>query len=200
MKENQVKEIVLTGGPCAGKTTGLSYSQEKLMDRGVRVFLVPEVATMFIKGGVNDISKIAVEDFQKYFEIEKRMLLTQLALRKQFIILANIFSGQKRAAKKAISAGVRHETEVVIAPTDYLFSQAMKDQGSQIIRKDRYCFLYKNQYFELDMFLEPIQINLLEIESTEENDRLELPPFLKIKKEVTDNPYFSNYQIAKRML
>lgn len=39
------KEIVVTGGPCAGKTTGLSYVQQKLMDRGWRPFIVPEVAT-----------------------------------------------------------------------------------------------------------------------------------------------------------
>ena len=44
------KEIVLTGGPCSGKTTAHAYLREKLMDFGWRVFFVPESATMIIGG------------------------------------------------------------------------------------------------------------------------------------------------------
>lgn len=50
--QKSATEIVLTGGPCAGKTTALSYISEKLMDKGFRVFIVPEVATMLINGGI----------------------------------------------------------------------------------------------------------------------------------------------------
>jgi len=65
MLEKQSKEIVLTGGPCGGKTTGLSYISEKLMDWGFRVFIVPEVATMIIGGGIPDIEQIAKKDSQQ---------------------------------------------------------------------------------------------------------------------------------------
>ncbi|KAK4537529.1 hypothetical protein CDCA_CDCA13G3554 [Cyanidium caldarium] len=43
--------IVLTGGPCAGKTTAMSTLAERLRSRGFRVFLVPEAATLLFTGG-----------------------------------------------------------------------------------------------------------------------------------------------------
>lgn len=47
----KVHKIVLTGGPCGGKTTALAKITEYFADRGFRVFRVPEAATMFIMGG-----------------------------------------------------------------------------------------------------------------------------------------------------
>jgi predicted ATPase len=43
-----MKRIVLTGGPCAGKTTTLNKLRCKL---GVRVVVVPETATMLLSSG-----------------------------------------------------------------------------------------------------------------------------------------------------
>jgi len=41
----------LTGGPCAGKTTALSTLSETLNQMGFRVLIVPEAATLMMKGG-----------------------------------------------------------------------------------------------------------------------------------------------------
>lgn len=41
----------MTGGPCAGKTTALATMAEQLTTSGFRVFLVPEAATLMMKGG-----------------------------------------------------------------------------------------------------------------------------------------------------
>jgi hypothetical protein len=38
-------------GPCAGKTSGLSYLAEKLQYDGFTVLVVPEVATLIAAGG-----------------------------------------------------------------------------------------------------------------------------------------------------
>lgn len=38
-------KIVLTGGPCAGKTTALSKLEQHLLELGYFVFIVPETAT-----------------------------------------------------------------------------------------------------------------------------------------------------------
>ena len=38
-----IKKIVLTGGPCAGKTTGLVRIIEHFSSLGFKVFTVPEV-------------------------------------------------------------------------------------------------------------------------------------------------------------
>jgi len=47
-----VKKIVLTGGPCAGKTTALARIEEDLTEKGYKVFVVGESATELIKSGV----------------------------------------------------------------------------------------------------------------------------------------------------
>lgn len=46
-------KIVLTGGPCGGKTTAMSRIAERLESLGLRVFIVPESATLLFKGGLS---------------------------------------------------------------------------------------------------------------------------------------------------
>ena len=48
----EITKIVLTGGPCAGKTTALSWIQNNLPKYGYTVLYVPETATELIGGGV----------------------------------------------------------------------------------------------------------------------------------------------------
>lgn len=47
-----IHKIVITGGPCAGKTTAMSWIQNAFTKRGYRVLFVPETATELITGGV----------------------------------------------------------------------------------------------------------------------------------------------------
>jgi len=43
--------IVLTGGPCGGKSSALKVIREELRPKGVDVYLVPEVPTVIMQGG-----------------------------------------------------------------------------------------------------------------------------------------------------
>ncbi len=63
-----VAKIVLTGGPCAGKTTALSRIEQELHDMGYRVFVVGESATELIKGGIRPFGekKFSMIDFQRF--------------------------------------------------------------------------------------------------------------------------------------
>jgi len=66
--QQPVYKIVLTGGPCAGKTTALARLSGFLSERGFRVFTVPEMATvLFVNGAsVGDFGKSgAVSAFQR---------------------------------------------------------------------------------------------------------------------------------------
>ena len=61
-----VKRIVLTGGPCAGKTTILSKIEQDLLERGYKVFIVRESATELINGGITPHqSGVGILNFQK---------------------------------------------------------------------------------------------------------------------------------------
>ena len=54
-KENdgmQITKIVITGGPCAGKTTGMGRIQKEFVKLGYKVLFVPETAAELITRGV----------------------------------------------------------------------------------------------------------------------------------------------------
>ncbi len=64
-KEQQITKIVLTGGPCAGKTTALSWINNYFSKRGYTVLFVPEVATELISNGVAPWTCGTNYDYQK---------------------------------------------------------------------------------------------------------------------------------------
>lgn len=47
-----ITKIVITGGPCAGKSTAMSWIQNEFTQMGYSVLFVPETATELITGGV----------------------------------------------------------------------------------------------------------------------------------------------------
>ncbi len=47
-----ITKIVITGGPCAGKSTAMSWVQNAFTNMGYTVLFVPETATELIGGGV----------------------------------------------------------------------------------------------------------------------------------------------------
>ena len=51
-KSVNISKIVLTGGPCAGKTTALTWIHNYFTERGYSVIFVPETATELISNGV----------------------------------------------------------------------------------------------------------------------------------------------------
>lgn len=60
----EITKIVITGGPCAGKTTAMSRIQNAFIQMGYTVLFVPETATELILGGVTPKSCGTANDFQ----------------------------------------------------------------------------------------------------------------------------------------
>ena len=48
----EIKRIVVTGGPCAGKSEAMPYIKETFSKKGYTVLFIPETATELISGGV----------------------------------------------------------------------------------------------------------------------------------------------------
>ncbi|MBR1411418.1 MAG: AAA family ATPase [Prevotella sp.] len=82
----EIKKIVLTGGPCAGKTTALVKITEYFSGFGYKVFNVPEVPTIYSTAGWNYLTP----NRDLYYEGERAILETQLALENQFLKLAEV--------------------------------------------------------------------------------------------------------------
>ncbi len=60
-----ITKIVITGGPCGGKSTAMSWIQNSFTERGYTVLFIPETASEFIKGGVAPWTCGTNLDYQK---------------------------------------------------------------------------------------------------------------------------------------
>ncbi len=76
----KIKKIVLTGGPCAGKTTALVKVIEHFSSLGYKVFTVPEVPTIFTQAGMDYLTKNSAF----FYEGEKDTMRTQILLEDSF--------------------------------------------------------------------------------------------------------------------
>ena len=61
----KISKIVITGGPCAGKTTGLSYLEQELTKIGYKVVFLNESATELILNGLSRGAFNSNLDFEK---------------------------------------------------------------------------------------------------------------------------------------
>lgn len=77
-----ITKIVITGGPCSGKTTALNWIQNAFSERGYKVLFCPETATALISGGVAPWTCGENVEFQKVqmrLQREKEEIFEQAA-------------------------------------------------------------------------------------------------------------------------
>lgn len=85
---SSITKIVLTGGPCAGKTTALVKVIEHFSSLGFKVFTLPEVPTMFTQAGMDYLTK----NKSFFYEGEKATLELQMALEDKFLRMAEAYN------------------------------------------------------------------------------------------------------------
>lgn len=95
------------------------------------------------------------------------------------------------------------EVKTQLTQRDYLNMLAQKDDAHFTIFKKRRCFLVNNQYFQLDIYMEPSHprcrgLMLLETYTSLDGEQLKksLPKFLSIVKEVTGDPSYSMFNLS----
>ena len=74
-----VEKIVITGGPCAGKSTAMSKIQTELSQLGYKVLFIAESATELITSGLDPIT---TDNFQKYltkYQLDKEKIYEDVA-------------------------------------------------------------------------------------------------------------------------
>lgn len=103
--------------------------------------------------------------------------------------------------KRFISHGVNDEKNKLITLDDYTSKLPLRNPKKGILRKTRTCFVFEHQYFEFDKIpLHSDTVHLLELELTEESQKISLPPFMEVIEEVTDKPEYSNAMLAEAVL
>ena len=129
-----MKKIVITGGPCAGKTSALAHVGEQLKRTGVPMLVVPEAATDLILQGIAPWTCPSVLDFQT------RVIALQLARENAFAQLVEALARSTAgSAARGGEASDRQREPVLICDrgvcdshaylTDEEFSQALADNG-----------------------------------------------------------------------
>ena len=80
--QKEITKIVITGGPCAGKSTAMSWIQNAFTQMGYSVLFVPETATELITGGVAPWTCGSNGEFQKCqlrLQLDKEKVFRQAA-------------------------------------------------------------------------------------------------------------------------
>ena len=99
------------------------------------------------------------------------------------------------SVQKKLPNGIRHVVkEEVLSLSDYEKLLELVDPNIKTVYKNRYSFVYADQYFKLDIF--PDGLMVLEVNVTKENPLLSIPPFIKCAREVSDDPNYDNKVIA----
>jgi len=70
--------------------------------------------------------------------------------------------------------------------------ESQKAPGYKELKKFRQCFIYEQQYFMVETFLNiDGQPSLLRIETSKERSEIQIPAFVQVLKEVTENNNYS---------
>ena len=93
----------------------------------------------------------------------------------------------------------RIEVEERLTEEEYINELLNADPEKGQIIKTRYCLSYNNQYFEIDIYPFWKDKAIVEIELSNENQKIDFPPFLEIIEEVTDDINYKNSEIAKQI-
>lgn len=101
--------------------------------------------------------------------------------------------------KKQVSDISRIETEKRITEREYLNLLNEADTSLHQIKKERYCLMDNNRYYEIDLYPFAKRNAICEIELASEDEKVNLPEFIKLRREVTQDKQFSNRSIANKI-
>ena len=101
--------------------------------------------------------------------------------------------------KQDISGVSRSEKERKITEKEYVQLLMEADTSLHQIKKQRTCFICEGSYFELDVYPFWNDKAILEIELTNENNKVTLPDCIKLIKEVTEDINYKNRALAETL-
>ena len=120
---------------------------------------------------------------------------------------------QSKLIKKGISPNFNYVMETkkleegeeitrrrIITSRDFiLYNQERNDPDKIKMKKKRVSFMYKNQHYIIDTFVNVDGApSLLRIETEKEKDQVEIPDFIHTIREVTDEEQYSTYEMTNK--
>jgi len=90
---NAIYKVVLTGGPCAGKTSSLAIISDHFRNLGWHVYTCPEATTLLVSGGVS----WAALNHTQWFNFQKNVMKTMIQIEDTYVEIA-----KQRTDKKPV--------------------------------------------------------------------------------------------------
>ncbi|HEY3277575.1 MAG TPA: ATP-binding protein [Syntrophorhabdaceae bacterium] len=124
--------VVLTGGPCSGKTSSMAYLTERLSDYGYMVFIIPETATLITNNGID---RRKMDRPRQVIMYEEAILDMQLAFEETYLrAVARIFPERKKVL--LLDRGVM---DIKAFMPSEEFDQMLRRKGlNEMTLRDRY--------------------------------------------------------------
>ena len=129
----------------------------------------------------------------KSVEIEQIYLQDKSRIRKRG---ANGSYMYFHTVKTSITDVKRIETETRITEQEYQMRKEQADPARNPICKTRYCLAHGKHYFEIDVYPFWSDKAVMEIELLTENEPFEIPPFVNVLEDVTDDKRYRNSALA----
>ena len=101
--------------------------------------------------------------------------------------------------KKRITDVVCIENEREIDREEYNDLLKLADPERRTVEKTRYCIPHGERLVEVDIYPFWSDRAIAEVEMEDENERVELPDFIKVIRDVTAEKAYKNYSIAKEI-
>lgn len=121
-----MKKIVLTGGPCAGKSTALKFVKDHLEQTGYKVYTIYETATELIKSGAdNKTNQRIFQPHHVVLQIEKENIIESIA-RKENPSTESVIIVCDRATIDAHAFCTDNEFDYVLGTTGYTENQLLE--------------------------------------------------------------------------
>ena len=126
--EARVKTIVITGGPCAGKTSALPRVRDRLERAGYAVVVVPEAATDLILDGIAPWTCASVLDFQT------RVIALQLEREAEasYLVKEGLHEEDGRVSRETVIVCDRGACDSRTYLTEEEFSRALAANGLDV--------------------------------------------------------------------
>ena len=104
-----------------------------------------------------------------------------------------------KTVKRRISNLSHFEDEREISLEEYENELKNRDVGKKTIEKTRYCIDFARHTLEIDVYPFWSDRAVLEIELSSEDEAFEIPDYINIIKEVTDDGRYKNTNLAKEI-
>eukprot|EP01062_Namystynia_karyoxenos_P029731 TRINITY_DN22291_c2_g1_i2.p1 TRINITY_DN22291_c2_g1~~TRINITY_DN22291_c2_g1_i2.p1 ORF type:complete len:424 (+),score=128.67 TRINITY_DN22291_c2_g1_i2:73-1344(+) len=129
-----VYRVLLTGGPCGGKTAAMAHLRMELTKLGYPVYLVPEAATTLFEGGARTLFTKGPEGVHRF---QTELLRTQLFLEDVFTRIARQCTKGDTKAVVLIDRGTM-DGRVFCTPEQWRAIMTESGQATEQLRDQRY--------------------------------------------------------------